>query len=218
MAREKRAAWFKLGYHLRPAAEVCSDAEIGAALRAALRRFDGEAVDERELPGKALVLFALLGDAVDEALSEYNAAVSAGKRRGGPQPPSRPLRGPQGPSGSLTEEDKDGEEEKKEEEKERAAEPQARPSFPPTLEDVQAFAEARGSPVDPQRFYDYFAAGGWLGRDGKPLTSWQQVLIGWERKEGGNAHGLSQSGAAAGGAGVNAAGDAGWQPVNDLDN
>lgn len=52
---------------------------------------------------------------------------------------------------------------------------------PPTLEEVQAYCAERNSPVDPQRFYDYFTTGNWKDAKGNPVKNWKQKLITWER-------------------------------------
>ncbi len=52
---------------------------------------------------------------------------------------------------------------------------------PPTLEEVKAYCKERGDKVDPQRFYDYFTASNWHDSEGKPVQSWKQKVITWER-------------------------------------
>ena len=52
---------------------------------------------------------------------------------------------------------------------------------PPTLEEVKAYAAERGSDVDPERFYTYFAAGDWKDSRGNPVRSWKQKFLTWER-------------------------------------
>ena len=55
----------------------------------------------------------------------------------------------------------------------------------PRLEDVIAYAEQRNSSVDPQRFFDYFEAGGWKDAKGNPVKNWKQKFITWESKQNG---------------------------------
>lgn len=50
----------------------------------------------------------------------------------------------------------------------------------PTLEEVSDFCKARGSPVDPKRFYDYYDARKWIDSQGKPVTEWRSRIIAWE--------------------------------------
>ncbi|MBQ5588007.1 MAG: hypothetical protein IIU73_05260 [Selenomonadales bacterium] len=55
---------------------------------------------------------------------------------------------------------------------------------PPTLADVEAYCKERRNSVDPQRFFDYYSAGGWKDKDGKPVKNWKQKMISvWEKKE-----------------------------------
>ena len=53
--------------------------------------------------------------------------------------------------------------------------------IPPTLEDVKAYCKERSSPVDPQKFFDYFTAGGWKDAKGNPVRNWKQKLLTWEQ-------------------------------------
>lgn len=52
---------------------------------------------------------------------------------------------------------------------------------PPTLEEVKAYCEERKSPVDPERFFEYFQTGGWKDSKGNPVRNWKQKLITWEK-------------------------------------
>lgn len=51
----------------------------------------------------------------------------------------------------------------------------------PTLEEVEAYARERNSPVDPRQFFEYFEAGGWKDSKGNPVRNWKQKLITWEK-------------------------------------
>lgn len=63
----------------------------------------------------------------------------------------------------------------------------AREGFvPPSLEEVEDYCRQRGNDVDPRQFFDYFAAGDWMDRDGKPVRNWKQRIISWERQGGRN--------------------------------
>lgn len=51
---------------------------------------------------------------------------------------------------------------------------------PPTLEAITEYCRERGSPVDPNRFYDYYNARHWIDSKGIPVTEWKSRLISWE--------------------------------------
>lgn len=57
---------------------------------------------------------------------------------------------------------------------------------PPTLEEVQAYVEERGSNVDAQKFFDYYTAGNWRDAKGNAVKNWKQKLLTWERKDNTN--------------------------------
>ncbi len=64
----------------------------------------------------------------------------------------------------------------------RADAPQKAGFSPPALEDVRAYCRARGSTVDPERFYHYYAANGWhVGRS--KMQDWRRAVAAWERSE-----------------------------------
>lgn len=54
---------------------------------------------------------------------------------------------------------------------------------PPTLEEVQAYCESRNSDVDPQKFFEYYDAGGWKDAKGNSVKNWKQKLITWEGRQ-----------------------------------
>jgi len=57
----------------------------------------------------------------------------------------------------------------------------ASPKFtPPTLDEVRVYCQARGSNVDPVRFYDYFNTSGWVDSKGNKVRNWKQKIITWE--------------------------------------
>ena len=55
----------------------------------------------------------------------------------------------------------------------------------PTLEEVIAYCKERNNNVDPQKFFDYFSASDWIDSKGKPVISWKQKIITWERSDDG---------------------------------
>ena len=51
----------------------------------------------------------------------------------------------------------------------------------PTIEDVKAHVQEKGYHFDPQHFFDYYEASGWKMQSGKPVKSWKQCCVTWER-------------------------------------
>lgn len=66
---------------------------------------------------------------------------------------------------------------------------------PPTLEEVREYFKERGTNIDPESFWAYYTANGWVQTRGKPIRNWKACLITWERRSGefGNGRGLSSS-------------------------
>ena len=54
---------------------------------------------------------------------------------------------------------------------------------PPTLEEVQAYVKERNSPVNADEFFEYYKTGHWKDSEGKPVQSWKQKLLTWEKHE-----------------------------------
>ena len=52
----------------------------------------------------------------------------------------------------------------------------------PTMEEIRAFCVERGNGIDPQRFYDYYEAKGWL-IGSQPMKNWQAAVRCWEGRE-----------------------------------
>ncbi len=57
---------------------------------------------------------------------------------------------------------------------------------PPSLEQVRAYIEERGSSVDPEAFIAHYEMVGWkYGKGpGKPIKSWQAAVLTWEKNNG----------------------------------
>lgn len=51
----------------------------------------------------------------------------------------------------------------------------------PTIEEVKAYVREKGYHFDPQHFWDYYEASGWKMQNGKPVKSWKQCCVTWER-------------------------------------
>lgn len=54
----------------------------------------------------------------------------------------------------------------------------------PTLEEVQAYAQANHICTDVQRFYNYYDGTGWRTKKGTPITDWRQTLRWWANHDG----------------------------------
>lgn len=52
---------------------------------------------------------------------------------------------------------------------------------PPTLEEVRAYVQGKGLPIDPQFFFDFFTAGDWHDSKGNPVKNWKQKALIWAR-------------------------------------
>lgn len=51
----------------------------------------------------------------------------------------------------------------------------------PTLQEVSEYVAEKGYHFDPQHFFDYYEASGWKMQSGKPVKSWRQCCVTWER-------------------------------------
>ena len=51
---------------------------------------------------------------------------------------------------------------------------------PPTLDDIRSYCLERNNSVDPEKFYQYYNAGGWKDSKGQPVKNWKQKIITWE--------------------------------------
>ncbi len=64
---------------------------------------------------------------------------------------------------------------------------------PPSLSEVQLYIEEEGLSVDPNEFYDYYTANGWmLGKS--TMQDWRATLRNWARRNGRDRHDSSRGG------------------------
>lgn len=54
---------------------------------------------------------------------------------------------------------------------------------PPTIEEVKTYVNEKGYSVDPERFYDYYTANGWVQGKGKPIADWKAAVRTWVRND-----------------------------------
>ena len=59
----------------------------------------------------------------------------------------------------------------------------AAPFTRPTVEEIRAYCRERENAVDPQRFFDYYEANGWVQGKGKPIKDWKAMVRTWEGRE-----------------------------------
>lgn len=53
---------------------------------------------------------------------------------------------------------------------------------PPTLEEVQGYADERGCSALAKTFYDYYTAGDWTDSKGNKVKNWKQKFITWQQR------------------------------------
>ena len=52
----------------------------------------------------------------------------------------------------------------------------------PAVEEIREYCQERGNGIDPQRFYDFYEAKGWLVGS-QPMKDWQAAVRTWEGRE-----------------------------------
>ena len=55
--------------------------------------------------------------------------------------------------------------------------------IPPSLDEVEQYAEEKGLVIDAKYFFDFYAAGEWHDSSGKPVKNWKQKALTWDRRE-----------------------------------
>lgn len=55
--------------------------------------------------------------------------------------------------------------------------------IPPTVTEISSYIKEIGSTVDPEYFYDHYAAVGWTLKGGQKMKDWKATLRNWERRE-----------------------------------
>lgn len=54
---------------------------------------------------------------------------------------------------------------------------------PPTLEDVQSYCQERNNSVNPEKWYDFYSAKGWMVGKNK-MKDWKAAVRTWEQNSG----------------------------------
>ena len=57
----------------------------------------------------------------------------------------------------------------------------AKKSAKPTIEEIKAYCIERRNHIDPEKFFDYYEANGWMQGKGKPVRDWRACVRTWER-------------------------------------
>ena len=55
--------------------------------------------------------------------------------------------------------------------------------YPPTLEEIKSYCDERNNLVDPERFYDFYSAKGWMVGKNK-MKDWKAAVRTWEKEAG----------------------------------
>jgi len=58
-----------------------------------------------------------------------------------------------------------------------------KPKPPKTVAEVEAYIREKSLNVDPEFFFEYFEAADWYDSIGKPVLSWKQKLLTWDRTQ-----------------------------------
>ena len=61
--------------------------------------------------------------------------------------------------------------------------PRRNPFVPPTIEDVRAYCDEGGYPIDAERFVDYYGSQEWRKSNGQRITDWQAAVRQWRRMD-----------------------------------
>ena len=58
-----------------------------------------------------------------------------------------------------------------------------KPKPPKSMSEVEAYIREKSLNVDPEFFFEFFEAADWYDSLGKPVLSWKQKLLTWNRKQ-----------------------------------
>ena len=88
MAKQERAAWFKVFLHHKPFINEMTDEELGRAYRTAMEYFDNRT--ELPLERTERFLFLMMKEHIDEAIADYETKKENGKKGGRPKNQNKP--------------------------------------------------------------------------------------------------------------------------------
>ena len=184
------ATYLKLFVDCLEKYQKLNDTEFGRLVRAALR-YKATGADPAGLKREALLWDGMRLD-IDRDNESYDAIVStrseAGKKGAkarwqtdGKNSKNGKSHLPYGTNGQDEDKDKEKEEDK-DIKKESVKEKSAVRFVPPTVEEVRAYCNERGSGVDAERFVDFYASKGWVVGKTK-MKDWKAAVRGWERED-----------------------------------
>lgn len=98
------------------------------------------------------------------------------------EPQSEPQAEPHAERNNKTRLDKTRLDNEVEESKPKKARSKSIAFVKPTLEEVEAYCQERGSNVDPVKFFSYYESNGWkVGRNS--MKDWHRAIVTWERND-----------------------------------
>jgi len=53
----------------------------------------------------------------------------------------------------------------------------------PTLEEIKTYCNERKSPIDPEAFFNFYEANGWVQGKNKPIKNWKACVATWEKNQ-----------------------------------
>lgn len=62
----------------------------------------------------------------------------------------------------------------------------SKPVGKPTVEEVRAYCDERQNGIDPEGFWNFYEANGWVQSAGKPIRNWKAAVITWEKRRKGS--------------------------------
>lgn len=180
--REKHPNWFKMKIERR---ELIRQLSPETAVNVLLACWDYLETGEKPLDLSPIenIAFASFIPDMEEAWKRYNQRIGA---RNSGKGESNDIVRSQSISGETEEEPETEPDPLFLRNKDRGSEadkPPTRPRFvPPTLEEVAAYCQERGSSVDPGHFISYYQANGWMvGRN--PMKDWRAAVRTWEKRD-----------------------------------
>ena len=171
------------------AMEELNDAEKGRLFTACLKySMTGEA---QQLSGNERFVFPAFRAQIDRDNQRYEDKCKTRSASAKKRWDANACKSMQDDANDAKEKEKE-KEKAKEKEKENISPPKSpsRGTFtPPTMDDVRAYCKERNRGVDPDRWYNYYTANGWMVGKNK-MKDWKAAVRTWEQK------GVNQNGGA----------------------